>query len=241
MKDIKTILLILLSLILIATWGFYIYNKKQPVSSPPISVMSLDSTAFKKAVLLAVEDSLRKINVITKPDTVKSSVDSILQKPIAGSVQTQNTSTAVKVIKNVNSGTSGSSLKFLASGINFIAISKAAGSKPEITSQANEAEKFILSFVVRNKKISTSDYTVYVVIFKPDQKVLRSTASGKDYFHAGDEGWRFYSQKIHFTYHRNSKRTLTCVLKPESFSPGIYTVKIYYNGEVIGTATRQLQ
>lgn len=238
MKDTRSILIILLAVILMATWGFYIYDKSQPAEHTTRSIVT-DSTEFKKAVLQAVEDSLKKVYSAPKHDTVFVSKDSLDQKSPEDSTNNA-ASSSEKVEKNEKLKILRSSFYFTASGINLSAITTKPSGKPEVTSLAKESEKFVLSFMLQNKILPTSAYTVYVVITKPDQKVLRSGQSGKDYFLAGKEGLKFYTQKIHFTYIHKSRKTITCILTPDTFSPGIYTIQIYHDGKMIGIGSKQL-
>lgn len=239
MKDIRSILIILLAVILMATWGFYIYDKSQPTDQTKEKIVT-DSTDFKKAVQQAVEDSLKKVYAEAKHDTVFISKDSSEQKSPEDSINNA-TAGSEKLEKKGKPKLSRSAFYFTATGINLSAITTKAGGKPEVTSLAKESEKFILSFILQNKILPTSVYTIYVVITKPDQKVLRIGNTGKDFFLAGKEGLKFYTQKIRFTYIHKSRKTLTCIVNPESFSPGTYIVQIYHDGKMIGIGSKRLQ
>lgn len=225
---------------LLSILAFYIYDKSQTTVGVKQAV-AIDSTAFKKAVQKAIEDSLKKANS-AKPDTVFIYKDSVFQKPVEDSsnksiYQDQDKSEKKKKIKIANT----IAYYFNATGVNLTAISEKAGNKPQVTSFAKETDKFILSFILQNKILPTGVYTVYVVIAKPDQRVLRSNNSGNDYFLADKEGLRLYTKKIHFSYVRKSRKSITCIVNNETFSPGVYTVKIYFNGKRIGECTTTLQ
>jgi hypothetical protein len=238
MKDIRSILIILLAVILMATWGFYIYDKSQSTGQIKEKIVT-DSTDFKKAVQQAVEDSLKKVYAEAKHDTVFISKDSLAQKPPEDSINV--TTGSEKIEKKITPKLSRSAFYFTATGINLSAITTKAGGKPEVTSLAKESEKFILSFVLQNNILPSSEYNIYVVVTQPDQKTIRNGETGNDYFYIRKEGLKFYTQKIHFIYIHKSKKTITCILKPQNFLPGIYTVKIYHNGEMIGQTYKQLQ
>ncbi len=223
-----------------ATWGFYIYDKSQSNAQTKEAVVK-DSTEFRKAVQEAVKDSLQKvITALVKYDTVFISKDSALQQQ-----QLQEDSINAKKTdeseKNEKPRISRASLNFAATGINFAAITTKEGNKPEVTSIAKESEKFILSFMLQNKILPSSVYNIYVVVTQPDQKTIRSGETGNDYFIARKEGRKSYTQKIHLRYIHKSKKTITCIIKPENFLPGVYFVQIYYNGEMIGQTYKRLQ
>jgi hypothetical protein len=240
MKDIRTILIILLAVILMATWGFYIYDKSQSAEQVKQTIVA-DSTEFKKAVVRAVEDSLKRVYASVKRDTVFISKDSLQELSENDSTAGNLSVAPVKSEKAEKPKVSRAAFYFTATGINLTAITAKDGNKPEVTSLANESEKFILSFLLQNRILPTSTYTIYVVITRPDGQVIRTVTTGKDFFLAGKEGWKAYTQKIHFTYTRKSRKTITAILQPASFRPGIYTVKIYHDGKMIGMSTKQLQ
>lgn len=205
----------------------------------------IDSTDFLKAVQKAVEDSLRKSNTYkTDPpntDTVLHSLDSVMQMPAVERRDNPIQQEQGEIEKKKKSSTvDGGKNYFNVTGINFQAISEKAGMKPEVTSLATETNKFLLSFVLQNKLLRSGVYTIYIVITKPDQKVLRSGNPGNDYFLASNEGLRIYTKKIQFSYVPNKRKTITSIINNENFSSGVYTVRIYFNGKKIGESTTKL-
>jgi len=248
MKDFKTILLILLAVMLMLTWGFYIYEKSSSPEPANRSAIT-DSTGFKKAVMQVLEDSLRKIYASALHDTVFIATDSLsalkrdslekstgLDKSDSKSYEPPARTVRKPKLRNVKA-----SQDFHAGGINLTAITSSRTSKPEVTSFAKDAEKFILSFNLQNSGLPTGNYTLYIIVTGPDNKVIKTATSGKDFFAAGKEGWKSYTKKIQFFYVKNNRKTVTTILYPGSFSQGNYSVKVYQNGKMIGSSTTALQ
>ncbi len=248
MKDLKTILLILLGVMLVITWGFFIYDKSSSQQADKRSVAA-DSTAFKKAVMQALEDSLRKISLSATHDTTFITTDSLpaLKKDSleenTSSEKIESTTyvTPARTVRKPKQKTVKPRKDFSAGGINLTAITSSRTSKPEVTSIAKDAEKFILSFNLQNKDLPTGNYTVYVVITGPDNRVVKTATSDKDYFAAGKDGWKSYTKKVQFFYVKNNRKTVTTILYPRSFSQGAYSVNIYQNGSLIGSSVSSLQ
>ncbi|MBS1918629.1 MAG: hypothetical protein JST17_00085 [Bacteroidetes bacterium] len=218
---------------LIATWGFYIHDKVQAGSEVKHPILT-DSVMFKKAVSAAVEDTLKKVFAATRKDTINQSTGVFpLNDPI--------TLEFVNPEKNPKSKAARTSLNFVASGITLIALKTYTGNKPEVTTIAKDSKKLVLSFILQNKILPSSLYTIYVVVLNPDNRVLRSGNSNNDYFDAGKEGIRFFTKKIQFKYVHKTRKPVTSILSPAALSPGTYTVKIYHLGEIIGKDTLELQ
>lgn len=245
MKDFKSILILLLAMMLLVFAAYYIYDKSKPAVLHKQAFVQ-DSAAFKEAVHQAVEDSLKKINS-SKPDTVFLFKDSLNKKTSGNSstgIVARGTPNSLNPDKTEKKGknklTEEAVNYFTVSRVNLERISKKTGNTSESTSLTKGTNKFILTFTLQNKMLSSGRYSVYVVILKPDQRVLRSDNDSNDYFIAAQEGPRLYTKKIHFSYIRKSKKAITCVVNNETFSPGVYTVKIYFNGKKISESTNMI-
>lgn len=240
MKDVKTILIALLAISLIGTWAFYIHDKSQYLHQSK-ETASKDSLLFKNAVLNAIKDSLEAITIAKKSMEDSSAIakDSLTQEtnePVDSTSSEKDNTAEKNKRKHI-----AIPLNFIVTGVNFSAISEKAGEKPEVTSVAKETSEFILSFLLQSNFLRSSSYNVYVVVTQPDSKILRTSESGNDYFISKKEGRQHFSSRIHFTYIRKSKKTITCILKPAKFLSGTYIVKIYHDGVVIGQSYKQLQ
>jgi hypothetical protein len=129
---------------------------------------------------------------------------------------------------------------FIASEINFNAVTTRSGNKEVPVSSARKTNKFIFSFSLQNNIVKNASYDAYVVIVKPDKKVLQNDVWGADYFTSKNEGTKAFTTKIHFEYLRGERKKVIYALETENLEPGTYQMQIYQNGVLIGEANKTL-
>jgi prefoldin subunit 5 len=129
---------------------------------------------------------------------------------------------------------------FIASEINFNAFTTRSGNKEVQASSAKKTNKFIFSFALQNNIVKNASYDAYVVIVKPDKKVLQNDVWGADYFTLKNEGTKAFTTKIHFEYVRGERKKVIYALETENLEPGTYQMQIYQNGVLIGEANKIL-
>ncbi|OQY93572.1 MAG: hypothetical protein B6D37_10785 [Sphingobacteriales bacterium UTBCD1] len=246
MKDFKVILIILLSVMLIATWIFFITDESRTPESST-KAWNTDSNEIRRTVMQALKDSLQKINNSVKPDTIfilKDSVPakkvSLRQSPNDEDYGYVSEDMPVKAIKKIKSATLKVPLYFTVSGINFSAVTMISN-KPGVTADAKEAEKLVLSFDLQNSDLPGSINSIYIILTGPDHRVIGTGLRAMNIFPVENDGWRHYSRKIQFTYTRKKRKTITAIFRPESFLTGTYAVKIYHNGKMIGASSTTLR
>ncbi len=116
-----------------------------------------------------------------------------------------------------------------------------SGSSEKETSEARKTEKFTLSFVVENKTVQYNNAEVYIVVIKPDGKVLQSQQvweSGS--FDSQGGGRKNYSLKVRFEYNKGEPKPLSLTLIAENFQKGNYRLQLYHNGTLIGQTVKKL-
>lgn len=130
---------------------------------------------------------------------------------------------------------------FIASDINLYAVAASGEDKESITS-ANEPGKIVFSFKLRNNILEDLYYDIYVVIIDPGNKVLQTDewAAAENFFASKKEGKRAFTKRIRFEYKGNESKKIIGSIEPGKTLKGLYALKIYYNGILIGLIKRRL-
>lgn len=105
--------------------------------------------------------------------------------------------------------------------------------KEEETHQAQQTEKLVGAFTVKNSSNITGNTEMMVVVLQPDGQVLKTSAWESGTF-TTTEGKKIYSYKIRFEMTRGENRRLLFTLNADKFQKGNYTMQVYYNGVIIG-------
>lgn len=117
------------------------------------------------------------------------------------------------------------------SSFNVNAVSDDAGNTTSVASKAN---RLIGSFYVKADNIPQGELDV--VIIKPNGKVLLNSPWESGVFET-PTGKKVYSVKLHFN--QASQQVNFSIDLPEA-EQGIYTVNVYYKGEIIGSIKKRL-
>lgn len=107
------------------------------------------------------------------------------------------------------------------------------------TSDAEQAEKLVATFVVKNNYTPFNDAEVEVVVTQPDGQVLQQSAWETGTFNT-PEGRKIYSGKMRFEYLKGETKRLRLSLTTDKFLQGNYIMHLYHNGILIGRAVKQL-
>ena len=110
--------------------------------------------------------------------------------------------------------------------------------KEEETLLAQQTEKFVGSFIVKD---DNQDNTIemIVVVLQPDGKVLQKSTWESGTFDTR-EGRKLYSCKLHSEYNRGEVKRLFFSLSQDIFSKGNYSMQIYYKGMMVGRMFKTL-
>jgi len=128
---------------------------------------------------------------------------------------------------------------FTASKLKLRAISNSGTTEKE-TTEARKTEKFALSFVVENKAVQYNNTEVYIVVIKPDGKVLQSEQVWESGSFDSPGGRKNYSLKVRFEYNKGEPKPLTLTLNAENYQKGNYRMQVYHNGTMIGQTIKKL-
>jgi hypothetical protein len=109
--------------------------------------------------------------------------------------------------------------------------------KEQETDAADEAEKIIGTFSLKNIS-KNANPEVIVVVLQPDGKVIKNSAWESGIFETKD-GKKVYSHKISFERTLDEKQ-LNFSLTPDNFIKGDYILQVWYNGKMIGKTIKTL-
>ncbi len=123
-----------------------------------------------------------------------------------------------------------------ASGLHLFAVVD-NNNKEQETNDAEEAEKMIGTFSLKNISDKASP-EVMVVVLQPDGRVLKNSVWESGTFET-KEGKKVYSRKISFEPAQEDKQ-LNFSLTPDNFLKGDYTLQIWYNGKMIAKTVKTL-
>ena len=112
-----------------------------------------------------------------------------------------------------------------------------ANNKETETNAADEAEKIVGSFSLKNIS-SKANTELMVVVIQPDGKVVRNSVWESGSFETS-QGKKIYSRKINLDGGSNDK-PLNFSLNPDRILKGEYTMQIWYNGNMIGKISKLL-
>jgi hypothetical protein len=107
------------------------------------------------------------------------------------------------------------------------------------TTQAQQADRFVGSFMVKNNPAKTGNAEIVVVVLQPDGQVLQNSTWESGTFETR-EGKRVYSLKVKCENAKDVLSPYRFYLNAERFQKGNYTMQIYQNGNVIGRLVKTL-
>jgi hypothetical protein len=107
------------------------------------------------------------------------------------------------------------------------------------TTQAQQADRFVGSFMVKNNPAKTGNAEIVVVVLQPDGQVLQNSTWESGTFETR-EGKRVYSLKVKCENVKDASSAYRFYLNAERFQKGNYTMQIYQNGNVIGRLVKTL-
>jgi hypothetical protein len=107
------------------------------------------------------------------------------------------------------------------------------------TTQAQQADRFVGSFTVKNNPAKTGNAEIVVVVLQPDGQVLQNSTWESGTFET-KEGKRVYSLKVKCENAKDASNPYRFYLNADRFQKGNYTMQIYQNGNVIGRLVKTL-
>ena len=132
--------------------------------------------------------------------------------------------------------TANSSKTPLAGALHLFALAN-NNAKEQETTTAEEAEKMVGTFVVKNLP-AKGNGELLVVVLQPDGKVVKNSVWESGTFESV-EGKKIYSRKL-FAETATEEKQLNFSLTPDKFLKGDYTMQIWYNGSMIAKMVKTL-
>jgi len=292
MRDTKTVLLILLSVGIVATWVYHLYDKTQ------YSKQASVSTTAKAPSIKDLQDSLQRVytttvndlsaqldstkntagllqgELISKLDEInrlkteitdllkmtnakRSDIDLAGQKTakfqqLVANLPVKNAMQPVKTTQTVVSTTSSITKSettntesadepniFMTSDIRLTPLRITEEADVE-TDQAENTNKFLISFAVKNSSSDFNNAEVYAVITQPDGKVMQTDQWETATINTHDYGKKTYTRKMRFQYQKGELKQLQLTLNPKDYEKGNYRLQVFHNGYLIGETNRRL-
>ncbi len=107
------------------------------------------------------------------------------------------------------------------------------------TTQAQQADRFVGSFMVKSNVSRAGNAEIVVVVLQPDGQVLQNSTWESGTFETR-EGKRVYSLKVKCENAKDASSPYRFYLNAERFQKGNYTLQLYQNGNVIGRLVKTL-
>lgn len=142
-------------------------------------------------------------------------------------------------MKPVNGGNSNSMNVFTTSDLKLAALMETDNNKEIETFQANQTDKLVGSFVLKNDNSPNNNAEVIIVVIQPDGKVLQKSSWESGTFSSA-EGKKIYSCKMRFDYNKGEAKRMNFSLISDRYLRGNYVMQIYQNGLLIGKLSKTL-
>ena len=152
-------------------------------------------------------------------------------KPINDATAASVTSEKIKVTSDKSFNTNP-----IAAGLHLFAVVN-NNAKEKETTAADDAEKIVGTFVVKNLPLKGNG-ELLIVVLQPDGKVVKNSVWESGTFET-PEGKKIYSRKI-YTETATEEKQLNFSLTPDRFLKGDYTMQIWYNGNMIAKMIKTL-
>jgi hypothetical protein len=120
-----------------------------------------------------------------------------------------------------------------------LSLSALANNDQDETSAAEQTEKLVGSFTVKNTGNNYSKCDIMIVVVQPDGQVLQKSAWESGSFETS-EGKKIYSCKVRCETAKGESKKLNFSLTADNYQKGSYSMRIYHNGVMIGKMSKTL-
>lgn len=189
-----------------------------------------------------IEELQQKVAVLqnryTGVETENKRLQNLINQLLNGKSSAGTASTGAVIPdkqKNVTTSAGNNNSPF-AGALHLFAVAN-TNTKEQETTAAEEAEKIVGTFVVKNLP-AKGNGEVLVVILQPDGKVVKNSVWESGTFESV-EGKKIYSRKL-FAETATEEKQLNFSLTPDKFLKGDYTMQIWYNGSMIAKMVKTL-
>jgi hypothetical protein len=152
--------------------------------------------------------------------------------------------TGSNTINSIQEGRGDKNLNYKVSDITIIStfnlnLTALANNDQDETSNAGQTEKMVGSFTIKNNGNLYSKCDIMVVVVQPNGQVLQKSTWESGSFET-NEGKKIYSCKIHCETAKDESKKFNFFLTADNFQKGNYSMRIYYNGIMIGKVSKIL-
>lgn len=189
-----------------------------------------------------IEELQQKVAVLqnryTGVETENKRLQNLINQLLNGKSSAGTASTGAVIPdkqKNVTTSAGNNNSPF-AGALDLFAVAN-TNTKEQETTAAEEAEKIVGTFVVKNLP-AKGNGEVLVVILQPDGKVVKNSVWESGTFESV-EGKKIYSRKL-YAETATEEKQLNFSLTPDKFLKGDYTMQIWYNGSMIAKMVKTL-
>lgn len=189
-----------------------------------------------------IEELQQKVAVLqnryTGVETENKRLQNLINQLLNGKSSAGTASTGAVIPdkqKNVTTSAGNNNSPF-AGALHLFAVAN-TNTKEQETTAAEEAEKIVGTFVVKNLP-AKGNGEVLVVILQPDGKVVKNSVWESGTFESV-EGKKIYSRKL-YAETATEEKQLNFSLTPDKFLKGDYTMQIWYNGSMIAKMVKTL-
>lgn len=109
----------------------------------------------------------------------------------------------------------------------------------EETNEADNTEKLVGSFTVKNNTDQFNSGEIMIVVTRPDGRVMQGSSWESGTFDT-NQGRKIYSSKLNFDYSAGGSKRLTFSLSSDTYQKGNYAILIYHNGMIISRGLKTL-
>lgn len=107
------------------------------------------------------------------------------------------------------------------------------------TNKANETDKLIGSFILKNNGNQNAVSEVMIVVVQPDGRILQTSNWETGIFYSS-AGKQIYSKKLRLNNIGGESKKINFSLESEKYLPGKYIIELYCDGSVIGRTIKVL-
>lgn len=199
---------------------------------------ALDSARLKIALLQQTIEELRNRTLVVESENKKlTELVRQLSSRVRQDGGTSSAPAARSYAGRISQSSDGAALAaaFTASDLR---ISAQTDGEQE-TTEAQHTDQIAGSFTIRSNEVRTGSEEVYIVVIKPDGRVLQGSSWESGAFDTR-EGRKLYSAKLRFDYNKGETRRLNFSVGADDLSKGNYTVQVYHNGMMIARTNKSL-
>jgi len=114
--------------------------------------------------------------------------------------------------------------------------------KEQETEQAKKVSKLVVSFLLQNNTVSFENAEVYIAIVQPDETVLKNEDVWESTTMDSYDGKKIpFTRKIKFEYVKGESKNLVFSISAGEYFKGLYTLKIFQSGRLIGQVSKTLR